>query len=159
MRLDGVPVSFSSRVGAPWAGSSHHGHRHLTRRQVLQAMGATGAAGLAAWALRPAVSWAASPGADPRPIPGGFFVAGDKGYHVYTPGHSNPLDPNSPLNEQSTITDFDGVVGVARLIGTGTESPGVEGAPIYEYDVDLRIMQGRYVGMDGREYAGSFGLI
>jgi hypothetical protein len=126
----------------------------------MQAMGATGAAGLAASLLGPTVSWAASTDANPRPVPGGFLVAGGKTfYHVFTPGHSNPLDPNSPLNEPATITDFDGVVGIARLIGTGTESPGVEGVPIYEYDADMRIMEGRYLGMDGREYTGSFGFI
>jgi hypothetical protein len=99
-----------------------------------------------AGALRPIAAWAG--GADPKPIPGGLVV-GDQGYHVFLPGATN---------EPSTITDFDGVVGILQVQGSGTGRQGGAVVPL-NFDNDMRFMQGRYIGQDGRLHHGTFGFI
>ena len=60
----------------------------------------------------------AKPGAssEPVPIPGGF-QAGGKTFHVFGPGAGSPPDL-----EPSTITDFNGFVGLAYISGMVTET-------------------------------------
>ncbi|MGH9002905.1 MAG: hypothetical protein ACRDYV_07230, partial [Acidimicrobiia bacterium] len=96
--------------------------------------------------------------AEPRPIPGGFATVDGRRWHAYPPGPSNPLDSSSVMNEPSAITDFDGVMAIAQVQGTGTEER--EGQSIaLPFDADMRIMAGRYVGLDGRHHDGTFVLI
>jgi hypothetical protein len=107
-----------------------------------------GAAGLGL--LNPPAAFGRSAG-DPSPIPGGFdenfnFVTQDPFIHV--------LPPQLGF-EMSTITDFNGVVGGSEIQGTAHGSNGTS----YDFDTDMRFMQGTYVGVDGRVRKGSFGFI
>jgi hypothetical protein len=101
-------------------------------------------------AVRPGAAFARSAG-DPRPIPGGFsdtfsLVPKDPFIHV--------LPPQLGF-EMSTITDLNGVVGGAEIQGTAHGSDGTS----YDFDTDMRFMQGTYVGLDGRVRKGSFGFV
>ena len=136
-------------------GHSHFWERAMSRRQFVKT--ATGAAGLAlgagifkpdlalAKARRPAPS-------DPRPIPGGIqpFPGGEI-FHVFEPVLGN---------EPSTITDFNGSIGITNLRGMGTGTDTVHNTTErLIYDVDMRFMQGIYFGVDGRQNHGTFGFI
>jgi hypothetical protein len=55
------------------------------------------------------------------------------------------------------ITDFDGAIAVARIVGTGTLTQGGV-ATTAPYDADMRVMQGLYVGLDGNHHQGTFGF-
>jgi hypothetical protein len=57
--------------------------------------------------------------------------------------------------EMSTITDFNGVVGGSETRGS---AQGTDGSK-WDFDCDMRFMQGVYVGLDGRVHNGSFGFI
>jgi hypothetical protein len=130
----------------------HHGHAHfweraLSRRSVIVA-GAGGTVATAAllssglWATRLAHASAPIP-ADPKPIP---LTLGP--FHVQLIG---------PGQEPSSITDFNGFVGVADVQGTGTGTG--PGAGTLLFDTDMRFMSGEYVGMDGKHYHSTFGFV
>jgi hypothetical protein len=87
-------------------------------------------------------------GAAPRPIPGGFVGPGGKFFHI----------EGAPGTEPSSITDFNGVVGIAVVDGTWTSNGPVQTAPL-SFDTDMRFMDGEYIGVDGKHYQGSFALI
>jgi hypothetical protein len=124
----------------------------LSRRQVL-VKGAAAAGGLAGLSLlEPAVAFARGHG-DPSPIPGGLDesftpVPSDPFIHVLAPG----LGPGL---EMGTITDFNGVLGASEIRGTARGSDGT----IWDFDTDMRFMQGTYVDRSGRVKKGSFGFI
>lgn len=167
MGLQQIPyVPFSGHERRPaWAapgiGHAHFWERALSRRSVL--LGAGAVAGLVAGARtfppRFGTPALAASGADPRPIPGGILVLDERRFvHGYPPGRANPLDASSPINEPSTITDFDGVVAITQTLGQGTGvEHGIEAA--MTFDSDMRFMAGRYVGMDGQMHEGAFGFI
>lgn len=122
-----------------WSGVSRG---HFLRRSVA-AVGVLAGAGLA-----DAATAFAGTGSDPRPIPGGFDgnfnpVPSDPFIHVLPPAVGF---------EMSTITDFNGVVGAAEIQGTANGGQ-------YNFDADMRFMQGLYVGMDGKLRQGAFGFI
>jgi hypothetical protein len=124
------------------------GHRHsLSRRQFLTAGVGLGAAGfLGGQVIGAAPALAARSVGDPRPIPGGIqpFGPGTEVFHVFPPGAGEP----------STITDFNGFVGVAHITGTGAgPNAGLS------FDVDNRFMTGEYVALDGRHFNASFGFL
>jgi hypothetical protein len=88
--------------------------------------------------------------ATPRPIPGGIDVGG-KTFHVFTP--ASGVEP-------STITDFDGVVGIANIGGTGTGTDTATGKTTsLVFDADMRFMKGTFVALDGDEHRGTFGFV
>ncbi len=97
----------------------------------------------------PARAQASVTGPDaPKPVPGGTTLPtanGDVLFHFFLPGSNN--DP-------SLITDFVGNVGLANVDGTGKGSDNVT----YNFDVDIRFMQGLYFGVDGRPHQGTFGF-
>ena len=115
--------------------------------------GAAAAGGLAGLSLLdPAAAFARGHG-DPSPIPGGLDqtftpVPSDPFIHVLAPG----LGPGL---EMGTITDFKGVVGASEIRGTARGSDG----SVWDFDTDMRFMQGTYVDRDGRERKGSFGFV
>lgn len=156
MKLEGVPDIPSGPTGI---GHAHFWERAMSRRRLMRVVGVAGLSLAGRRLLPPRAAWAESSpgGAEPRPIPGGFATVDDRRWHVYVPGPSNPLDPNSVPNEPSTITDFDGVVAVCQVHGTGTEEGGPAG--LFPFDADLRIMSGRYRGMDGAVHEGTFGFV
>jgi hypothetical protein len=124
----------------------------LSRRQVL-IRGAAAAGGLAGFGLlEPALAFARGNG-DPNPIPGGldeFFspVSSDPFIHVLAPGLG-------PQLEMATITDFTGVIGASEIRGTARGSDGSS----WDFDTDMRFMQGTYVDRDGQTRKGSFGFV
>ena len=128
-----------------------HGQRwiegRLSRRQLMKS--ATGLTGVGLGV--PFLSGAAE--TDPKPIPGGIqpFGPGTEIFHVILPG---------PGNEPSTITDFNGFIGITHVAGMGTgknTSSGAETRLIF--DADMRFMHGEYVGMDGLLHKGTLGFV
>jgi hypothetical protein len=109
-------------------------------------MAVAGAAGaLAARHVRsPLVAMAE--GDDPKQIPGTFMGI---------PGFPHVADP-SPGNEPSTVFDFDGVIAITRIFGTGNATGGAPST--LTFDCDMRFLSGRYVGSDGVIRQGSFGF-
>jgi hypothetical protein len=102
--------------------------------------------------LDPRLVFGSVKAAAPRPIPGGLsfatgeFVATGADLHFFLPGIGY---------EMSTITDFNGVVGGSETRGS---AQGTDGSK-WDFDCDMRFMQGVYVGLDGRVHNGSFGFI
>ncbi len=133
----------------------HRGHRHVSmavsRRQFL---GTTaGAAGLllGASVLSPA---RAAVCADPRPIPGGFSEFGHFYHQLY------PNQDTADTEDPSTITDFNGHIGLAYVEGMGTHTDKTTGLVSHlPYRVDLRFMKGVYVGRDGKHHYGAFAAV
>ena len=133
----------------------------LSRREVL-VKGAAAAGGLAGLGLLdPALVLARGlhgPGhghghGEPRPIPGGLDtnfqpVPNDPFIHVLAPGLG-------PQLEMATITDFKGVIGASEIRGVARGSDG----SIWDFDTDMRFMQGTFVDMSGHVRKGSFGFI
>lgn len=136
----------------------------LSRREVL-VKGAAAAGGLAGLGLLdPAFALAHGHGhghghghhhghGEPRPIPGGLDqnfqpVPSDPFIHVLAPGLG-------PQLEMSTITDFKGVIGACEIRGVAHGSDG----SVWDFDTDMRFMQGTFVDMSGHVRKGSFGFI
>ena len=122
----------------------------LSRRQLLGG-GAAAAAGAIGGQLVDPLSLLGFTHAPPRPIPGGFDknfnpVPKDPFVHVLSPGIGF---------EMSTITDFAGAIAGSEIRGKAHGSDGTT----YDFDTDMRLMAGRYVGLDGRVHRGAFGFI
>jgi hypothetical protein len=122
----------------------------MSRRQFVY-RGAVAVGGLAGLGLlRPPLALSAS-GSDPNPIPGGLKfepfgpVPVDPDIHVFPPALGFDV---------STITDFSGFVAAAEIQGSATG-----GGSAFSFDADMRVLQGKYVGKDGRVREGSFGFI
>jgi len=104
----------------------------------------------------------------PKPIPGGLNLGLVAGLappydfiHVFPPGPENITLPFTGgmlqgLNvEPSTLTDFHGATAVAYHVG---EAKGSDGHT-YNLETDMRVMEGKYVAVDGTTRHGSFALI
>jgi hypothetical protein len=103
----------------------------------------------------------------PKPIPGGLDLSGiglEPPYdfiHVFPPGPEGFTLPftGGALQgldvEPSTLTDFQGVSAVAFHVG---EAKGSDGHT-YNLETDIRVMDGKYVAVDGTTRHGSFALI
>jgi len=147
---------FTTFVESPH-GNHYVGHPHfweralLSRRQFMTAAAATTGVVLGSGLWMPGLALAH--GNAPRPIPGGIqpFGPGTEVFHVFLPGHGA---------EPSLITDFHGSIGVAALQGTGTGTNTDTGtARSLLFDVDMRFMQGVYIGLDGKKHNGTFSFI
>jgi hypothetical protein len=79
-------------------------------------------------------------------------------FHVYGPG-AEGVDP--PDAEPITITDFDGLIGLAYLTGTVRRTNTVTGEvrELPFVDSDMRFMKGVYKGTDGQVHDGAFAFI
>ena len=130
--------------------------RGISRRCFLHAAAGTLGA-LGSGLLWPTPAWAA--GRDPKPIPESFTNP-DSGpvIHFNLPGPADVLPRNG--NEPSTITDFDGFIGVGHVQGTGTGTNTNTGDtfPLL-FDADVRFMQGIYRSVDGRFLEARFGFV
>lgn len=156
-----VPFSAEGTHAPRTIGHAHFWERAMSRRNMLLGTAAAAGAVVGGRFLPPrfgTAAGAASGSAEPRPIPGGFMTLDERRYHAYAPGRVDPLDPSSPINEPSTITDFDGVVAISQTVGKGMGvEHGVE-MPM-TFDCDLRFMAGRYVGTDRAVHQGLFGVL
>jgi hypothetical protein len=142
--------------------------RGFSRRQILSTIAAAGTY----LGLQPLARARASDGTTsssalqgcspaPVPIPGGFNGKEafgprfpDKFFNFFLPGTG--LEP-------STIFNFNGVVTIQSIQGTGTrtELDPITGeilseTPNLPFATDVRFMDGIYVGVDGREHPGTF---
>jgi hypothetical protein len=91
---------------------------------------------------------------DPRPSPGGFSDFGHFYHQLY------PNENTAHTEDPSTITDFNGHIGLAYVEGMGTLTDKMTGAVSHlPYRVDLRFMQGVYVGEDDERHHGAFAAI
>ena len=99
----------------------------------------------------PQVAYAA--GSDPVPVPGSPLLAP---FRVWAPIFVDSIDA-----EPSTITNFNGVVGIAYVNGmvrrTNMQTGQVDVLPFI--DSDMRFMQGVYRGVDGKPRQGTFGFV
>lgn len=113
--------------------------------------GAAGAAGgLVATALLPTGALAARR-SNPAPKPTTNIInfnGLDFAVTFFGPG----MDPSS-------ITDFNGFVGVAQVQGTGTGTNPDGSEETLLFDSDMRFMSGVYVGQDGAVHKGAFGFV
>jgi len=108
--------------------------------------GATGAI-----LLQPAAALAGSPRTDNSPNPTTSQVS--------IAGLTFSLTSFGPGLDASSITDFNGFVGVADVQGTGTATNPDGSTETLLYDTDMRFMTGTYVGKDGHVYKGTFGFV
>ena len=135
-----IPGEFS--LSRHW-GHTHRWQRGLTRRQFIGTSAAATAGALTAPAWLPAL--VAADANDPTPIPQTVFPGAP--FHVQLPGTGEPI----------SITNFEGVVGVAAVGGQGTATNPATGATErLNFDVDNRFMKGRYVGASGQTYHATF---
>jgi len=135
--------------------------RHVSRRDfVLRASGAAAAgAALGGGLLRPLPLFASPKSdGDPVPIPGGSPALGG-GFHVYGPTPDGSFDPIDA--EPATVSNFNGVVGLAYISGTVSRTRIGSNVQVELPYIasDMRFMQGVYRGVDGRPRQGTFGLI
>jgi len=134
--------------------------RHWSRREFVRTTGGSIAAGVAIGSglLLPRRVEAAPAPDDPRPIPGGSPTLGGA-FHVYGPSPTGFLDPINA--EPSSITNFNGVVGLAYISGMVTQTRISNGATArYPFvSSDMRFMQGVYRGVDDKPRQGTFGFI
>jgi hypothetical protein len=130
----------------------HSWDRLVSRRQFLgRAAGATAATTLVLGSdvLMPPFALAddeAATSVAPLPIPGGFVTQFGPISHHFRPARGI---------EASTITDFNGFVGVAEIQGAGTAGDGTH----LRFGMDNRFMVGEYVGVDGQVHRGAFAEI
>ena len=125
-------------------------HRHQLSRRALLGGAAGAAGGLMATALLPTGALAAQrSNAAPKPTTTITSLNGvDFALTFFGPG----MDPSS-------ITDFNGFVGVAQVQGTGTATNPDGSTETLLYDTDMRFMSGVYVGQDGAVHKGAFGFV
>jgi hypothetical protein len=128
---------------------SHHIRHVLSRRAFMGTM--AGAAGAAVGAgLIPGAALAGAPSnPTPKPTTNTFMLNGVTfQLSFFGPG----IDPSS-------ITDFNGAVGVADVQGTGTATNPDGTTETLLFDTDMRFMSGVYVGVDGAVHRGTFGFV
>lgn len=127
-------------AGQRYVGHQHFWERALSRRQIIQTAAGGSAAIVGSGLLLPGVAQAANhASAAPKPIPE-VLIPGTQ-FHILPPASEEP----------SSITDFNGFVGATEIQGTGTGG--------LLFDVDMRFMQGVYVGVDGRVHQGTFSFV
>ena len=98
------------------------------------------------------------PSVSPIPIPGAipdFHRDGGPDIHFQLPGPADNTNTGRVGGEPSTITDFNGFIGVGHVQGTGTDNHG----NTLFWDTDLRFMDGVFQGDDGRIHQGTFAFV
>jgi hypothetical protein len=95
--------------------------------------------------------------------------AGIGGFRFFFPGpidgspattDPEPAAAHAAGRDPSLIFDFDGVVGQADLVLTGTGTDTTTGATgRYGFHTDMRFMAGTFVGTEGRAHRGTFAFI
>ena len=120
----------------------------MSRRAFLGS--AAGVAGVAMGAgLLPANVLAAKGSSAPKPTTNQITINGVTFSLTF---FGQGMDPSS-------ITDFNGFVGVADVQGTGTATNPDKSKETLLFDTDMRLMSGVYVGQDGAVHKGTFGFV
>jgi hypothetical protein len=128
----------------------------LSRSQFVR-RGAVAAGGAAAFGLLDPLAALGRSAGSPNPIPGGFdFTTGNPvpvnpTIHVLPPG----ILPDGTALDVATITDFSGALAAAEIDGGAYGSDGTA----YQFDADMRVMQGMYIDTNGSLKKGTFGFI
>lgn len=125
------------------------GRRRLLRRQVLRGM--AGGAGLAfgtgmGLPRSSVVAYDPQTGSEPRAIPQIL-----RGTHHFPPGHGREI---------TTIADFNGIVGIGQITGTGIATNTNTGATTkLNFSVDNRFLIGEYIAQNGQRSSATFGVL
>src|SRR5919198_4418399 len=117
------------RQGRGVDGSVGHDHfwtRALSRRQFVGRAAALAGVAASSTLGLPGIAGAAAPGqGQPRPIPGGTQIDGLGFFHFYFPTSPNPVGSTDTIEsgrgDPSTITDFNGFIGVGEWAGGSRE--------------------------------------
>jgi hypothetical protein len=91
---------------------------------------------------------------EPVPIPGGLDIPGLGLFHVFVPG-PEALGFQGEHYEPNVITNFQGFVAIAYLLGQAEGSDG----KTYDMFNDMRVISGNYVSADGTTHRGTFAFI
>ena len=162
MNIRDIPTAgFATQAGIRHHDHSHPCHAHFWQRAMSRRQFARTAAGAAvigatfgSGLCRPGEAQADG-SFQPIPIPGGTPVLGGK-FHVFGPAAFDPIDA-----EPSTITDFNGFLGLAYISGmvrqTNTKTGEVLTLPFI--GSDMRFMKGNFRGANGRVQQGAFALV
>ena len=149
----------------------HHTHQDDERKGVSRRHLLMGAVGLSAAAatgglvgVGPADA-AKIPVAKPLPKPiSGGFDSGDPNVgfvHLFLPGPTDAVTPVLGLQgegldvEPSTITDFEGFTAFAVLAGEARANDG----NTYPVELDVRVMEGKYIAENGKTANGAFAFL
>ncbi len=148
-------------------------HTHFSRRRFIGGVGAAAAVGTAATMAGPGVAQAAgrgrargrAPGFSGKPAPNPIPPVVDGGgpppfdfIHWLLPGPEGATTPILGLPgfgldvDPSQITDFRGFNAYAVVSGTAKDMDGND----YDVELDVRVMDGRYIGVDGNEHTNTF---
>jgi hypothetical protein len=130
--------------------AQYGGHR-LSRRALLGSTASATGALFGASLLQPVAALGATPRTDssPNPTSSKLDLNGETfSLTFFGPG----LDPSS-------ITDFNGFIGVADVQGTGTATNPDGSTETLLFDTDMRFMSGTYVAKDGHVYNAMFGFV
>jgi hypothetical protein len=135
---------------------THHTQHRLSRRGFMGGAAAMTAGLLGTGMLSPARAFGAGQAlrgkgntSAPKPTTNISSLNGvDFHLTFFGPG----LDPSS-------ITDFNGFVGVADVQGTGLATKPDGSTETLLFDTDMRFMSGVYVGQDGAVHKGAFGFV
>ncbi len=137
-------------------GQDRPGRCVLSRRRFARSAGAAAVVGaaLGSGLWKPDLALAHGDH-EPVPIPGGTPLLGGA-FHVFGPGLIDPVDA-----EPSSITDFNGFIGLAFIDGLVTRTNTVTGEVrvLPFLASDMRFMKGEFRGTDGRLHHGAFAFI
>jgi hypothetical protein len=129
----------------------------MSRRQFIRTAAGVAAVGttLGACVWRPGQA-RAHQAHEPLAIPGGTPDLGHT-FHVFGPAFPGGSDPDDA--EPSTITDFNGFIGLAYLNGTVTRTKSATSEELWFRNSDMRFMEGTFRGTDGRMHHGAFAFV
>lgn len=135
-------------IPPPSLDHSHHVHHALSRRAFIGSM--AGAAGAAVTeGLLPVSALAQSADTGPKPSTNAITINGVTFHFTFF----------GPTIDPSSITDFNGSVGVADVQGNGIGTNPDGSTETLLFDTDVRFMSGIYVGMDRAVHKGTFGFV
>ena len=96
------------------------------------------------------------PPGSPSPIPGGLkFIDQPPGFEAVPSSPDIHILGPTIGSEPSSITDFNGVLAAAEIQGGAHGSDGTA----YDFDADMRVMQGSYIDTNGSLRKATFGFI
>lgn len=142
-----IPRNFVMPGPEGYVGHPHFWERAVTRRRFIGTTALVSGAAMTAPLWNSVVAKAAVR-VEPKPIPQVFDGS---------PFHFQFL---TNTTEPSSITDFQGIVGGADLLGTGWGTDTTTGKKTFMWTaIDNRFMQGKYVGVDGETHQATFGFV